>query len=280
MLGHKLVQVLSDRFEVWATLHGPVEDGSRFGIFERALGNVDVTNITSVEQAVASVKPDVIINAVGVIKQLPGSDDVVHTLAINSIFPHKLAEIAAKFGSRLILISTDCVFDGKRGNYNENDTPNALDLYGQSKHFGEVASRNCLTLRTSIIGRELSGSHSLVEWFLSNRGKTVKGFVNAIYSGFPTVVFADIISSLIAEYVDLTGLYHVSSEPIDKFTLLTLINEAFGSGITLERDEEFRIDRSLNSARFREATGFQPQSWEQMIERMAEDARDYDGLRQ
>ena len=172
------------------------------------------------------------------------------------------------------------MFDGKRGNYNENDTPNALDLYGQSKHFGEVTSRNCLTLRTSIIGRELSGSHSLVEWFLSNRGKTVKGFVNAIYSGFPTVVFADIISSLIAEYVDLTGLYHVSSEPIDKFTLLTLINEAFGAGITLERDEEFRIDRSLNSARFRKATGFQPQSWEQMIERMAEDARDYDGLRQ
>jgi dTDP-4-dehydrorhamnose reductase len=280
MLGHKLFQVLAEWFEVYATLHGLFEDVMRFGIFDRAFGNIDVTDIESVEQVVASVEPDVIINAVGVIKQLPESRDVAQTLAINSIFPHKLAEVAARFSSRLILISTDCVFDGKDGNYNENDTPNALDLYGQSKHFGEVMADNCLTLRTSIIGRELAGSHSLVEWFLSNRGKTVKGFVNAIYSGFPTIVFADIIASLITDHTGMSGLYHVSSEPIDKFTLLTLINEAYSAGIKVKPDEEFRIDRSLDSTRFRGETGFKPPSWEAMIERMASDPTDYDKLRQ
>lgn len=120
----------------------------------------------------------------------------------------------------------------------------------------------CLTLRTSIIGRELATRHSLVEWFLSNRGRTVKGFANAIYSGFPTVVFADIIARLVADHPDLNGLYHVSSEPIDKFRLLSLINERFSAGVQLERDEEFRIDRSLDSAKFREVTGFVPPSWE------------------
>jgi dTDP-4-dehydrorhamnose reductase len=215
-----------------------------------------------------------------VVKQLPASQDVVHTLEINSIFPHRLAELTEEAGARLILISTDCVFDGKKGNYTEDDRPNALDLYGQSKHFGEVVAPDCLTIRTSIIGRELSGSHSLVEWFLSNRGGRVRGYVNAIYSGFPTIVFADIIASLIIEHSDLSGLYHVASDPIDKFRLLTLINEYYRADITIELFQDFKIDRSLDSTRFREATGFQPANWESMIERMAADETVYEKLRQ
>lgn len=283
MLGHKLVQRLTAAgFDTWTTLHGAFSDVKSFGIFDnaRTIENVDVTDIDSLRRAVEVAQPAVVVNAVGVIKQLPASQNVVHALAINSIFPHRLADLAHEFGFRLIHISTDCVFDGNKGRRTEDEVPDAFDLYGQSKHFGEVTARNCLTLRTSIIGRELSGSHSLVEWFLSNRGKTVKGFVNAIYSGFPTVVFADIIASLITEHADLNGLYHVSSEPIDKYTLLTLINNAFGAGITVKRDEEFRIDRSLDSTRFRETTGFQPPSWESMIKRMANDPTDYDKLRQ
>ena len=282
MLGHKLVQRLREKgLDVWTTLHSALADVERFAIFdrERTLEKVDVTDIDSVKRAVASAEPDVIINAVGVVKQLPAAADIVNTLLINSIFPHRLAEIAEAAGSRLILISTDCVFNGKDGNYAEDDTPNALDLYGQSKHFGEVAAYNCLTIRTSIIGRELSGTHSLVEWFLSNRGGSVRGFTNAIYSGFPTIVFADIIASLITEHAGLSGRYHISSEPIDKFTLLNLINDAYDAGISIEPDEEFRIDRSLDSTRFRNATGFEPQSWKTMIGQMAADPTRYDELR-
>jgi dTDP-4-dehydrorhamnose reductase len=282
MLGHKLVQTLAQSCEVWTTLHSTFDDVARYGMFERhrTIENVDVKKIGTVRRAIDQARPDVIINAVGVIKQLPEAGDTAQTISVNSIFPHKLSALAADAKARLILVSTDCVFDGHRRNYSENDTPDAQDLYGQSKRWGEVAGANCLTLRTSIIGRELSGTHSLVEWFLSNRGGRVKGFANAIYSGFPTIVFADIIATLVAEHTDLNGLYHISSEPIDKFSLLTLINEAYGAGIAIERDEEFYMDRSLDSTRFRQATGFVPPDWRSMIERMASDPTPYDAFRQ
>lgn len=279
MLGHKLVQALGERFEVWATLHGSFDSVERYGIFDRqcTVENIDVTDIEKVRAVLNTSRPDVVINAVGVVKQVPGAHDVVHTLQINSIFPQRLAELSDEVGFRFITISTDCVFDGTKGMRTEDDAADALDLYGQSKHWGEVTGGRCLTLRTSIIGRELATRHSLVEWFLSNRGCTVKGFANAIYSGFPTVVFADIIARLVVDHPDLNGLYHVSSEPIDKFRLLSLINERFNAGVQLERDEEFRIDRSLDSAKFREVTGFVPPSWEKMIERMAADPTRYMG---
>jgi dTDP-4-dehydrorhamnose reductase len=200
----------------------------------------------------------------------------VTTLTVNAIFPHRLAELGREYGYRLITISTDCVFDGLRGNYSEDDIPNATDLYGKSKSLGEVSGENCLTVRTSIIGRELSTSHSLVDWFLANRGGKVKGFARAIYSGFPTIVFAGIIGDLIEHNRTLSGLYHVSSDPIDKFRLLCLIKEKFAVDIEIGRDEDFCIDRSLNSAGFREMTGFRPPAWGEMIAQMASDPTPYD----
>lgn len=198
---------------------------------------------------------------------------------LNAIFPHRLAEIAGITGARLINISTDCVFDGKKGNYNEEDLPDATDVYGKSKNLGEVTGNNCLTLRTSIIGRELQTNHSLVEWFLSNRGKKVKGFVNAVYSGFPTIVLADIIAALIENHKNLSGLYHVSSEPINKYELLRLINEAYQAGVEIEPFDDFRIDRSLDSTKFRKETGIFPADWPEMIKRMADDKTPYDEWR-
>lgn len=281
MLGHKLVQVLGEKLEVWTTIRGEFSGAERFGIFnrDRAIERVDVTDLASVRRAIETAKPNVVINAVGVVKQLPTSKDVVKTLLINSIFPHQLAGLSEEFGFRLICISTDCVFDGRKGNYNEQDDANALDLYGRSKNLGEVSGGNCLTLRTSIIGRELDTNHSLVEWFLSSRGGKINGFVNAIYSGFPTIVFADIITDLILNHGGLSGLFHVSSEPISKFRVLELINEDFRAGVQIEPFEDFTIDRSLNSTKFRDATGFKPQPWEKMIERMATDATPYDTWR-
>jgi dTDP-4-dehydrorhamnose reductase len=240
---------------------------------------VDVFDFETVRRAFKVARPEVVINAVGVIKQLPTAKDPIVALTINSLFPHQLAALCRESGARLVTLSTDCVFNGRRGMYTETDVADAEDLYGRTKFLGEATGENCLTLRTSIIGRELSSSHSLLEWFLSNRGGKVKGFVNAIYSGFPTIVMADIIADLIERHANLSGLYHVSSEPINKYDLLKLIREAYRVEIEIEPETEFQIDRSLDSKRFREATGFAPPAWPEMIKRMAEDPTPYDEWR-
>lgn len=281
MLGHKLVQQLGQDFDVYATIRGSFETVDKYGIFEQAriITNVSATDVISIEGAIQTVQPEVVINAVGVIKQLPSAKDVITTLEINAIFPHRLAELGEKYGFRLINVSTDCVFDGVKGFYNEDDPPNATDLYGKSKNLGEVAGKNCLTIRSSIIGRELNSSHSLIEWFLSNRGKTVRGFTNAIYSGFPTTIFTDIIAGLIVDHKELNGLYHVAAEPINKFDLLSIANKYYDADITLDKDIDFRIDRSLDCSRFATLTGFKPQKWDEMIRKMAEDPTPYDSFR-
>jgi dTDP-4-dehydrorhamnose reductase len=276
MLGHKLIQVLGEEHEVSGTLRGSPEDMPS-GIFDgrQILSGVSVEDPRSIRRSIAEFKPEVVINAIGIIKQIPDSKNVITTLTVNSIFPHQLAELGEEFGFRLITISTDCVFSGKTGNYSEEDTPDAADLYGKSKNLGEVVGPNRLTLRTSIIGHELGSAHSLVDWFLSNRGGTVKGFANAIYSGFPTVVFAAIIDNLVRNHPQLSGLYHVSSGPINKYDLLTLVNDAYAAGVTIERDEDFKIDRSLDSTRFKRETGLLPESWDEMIRLMEIDSKVY-----
>ena len=278
MLGHKLYQRLSRDFRVFATIRGSFSDVEKFGIFnpESTIEHVDLANDGDIVRSIEFAKPNVVINAAGVIKQKPSSNDVITTLSINSILPHKLAAFGSEHGFRTIIVSTDCVFKGTKGNYSENDRADAEDLYGVSKKLGELTGGNCLTLRTSIIGRELLTGHSLVEWLLSNRGESVKGFTRAIYSGFPTIVFTDIIYDLILNFPKLSGLYHVSSNPIDKFNLLKLVNDAFDAKLKIEPDDSFVIDRSLNCEKFREATSFEPQPWEKMIELMATDPTPYE----
>lgn len=281
MLGHKLIQRLGGDFDVFGTIRGTFDAVGRYGIFnrERTICGVAPLNADSIENALNNVRPDVVINAIGVIKQVPNAKDVINTLSVNSIFPHRLADASAHFGFRLLTISTDCVFDGKKGNYNEDDIPNATDLYGKSKNLGEVTGPNCLTVRTSIIGRELASAHSLVEWVLSNRGKQIQGFTNAIYSGFPTIVFADIIARLMIDHKELSGLYHIASSPISKFDLVTLINRYYQAGIDIVPSGDFHIDRSLNASRFNALTGFVPEPWDEMVRRMASDPTPYDQWR-
>ncbi len=277
MLGHKLVQIFKEKFDVWTTIKSDFNKYKKFGILDKkkTIENLNVEDLKSVEKVINKIRPDVIINAVGIIKQIQTSQDVVKTLTINSIFPHNLAIIAEKNQARLINISTDCVFNGKKGNYEETDLSDAVDLYGKSKNLGEVEGKNCLTLRTSIIGRELKTSHSLVEWFLSNQGKKVKGFINAVYSGFPTIVFADILADLLVNHKNLDGIYHLSSQPINKFELLKLIKSAYKADIEIEPFAEFKIDRSLDSTKLRRKIGFEPISWKKMIEVMANDPTPY-----
>lgn len=277
MLGHKLVQCWQERFDVWSTIRSDQTKYRQYEFFdrERIVERVEVENLQTIEKVIEEIRPNVIVNAIGIIKQLPSAKNVIKTLQINSIFPHQLAELGEKYSARLVTISTDCVFSGLKGNYTEDDITDAQDLYGKSKHLGEVTGEHCLTLRTSIIGRELDGAHSLVEWFLCNQGKTVKGYTNAIYTGFPTVVFANIIADIIENHPNLNGLYQVSSEPINKYELLKLIRDAYRADIRIEPFEEFRIDRSLDSTKFRKAVGFKPLEWHRMVEMMAADNEIY-----
>lgn len=281
MLGHKLVQAMTDRFETWTTIRGAFRDVEYTGIFdrERTIENIDVREFKALEDNIRLVQPDVVVNAVGVIKQVPAHRDVAELITINSILPHQLAEMGRRIGFRLILMSTDCVFSGRQGNYVESDPTDAQDIYGRSKLLGEVTAENCLTLRTSIIGRELASSHSLTEWFLNQAPGPIRGYTQAIYSGFPTIVFAAILVDVITGHSKLNGVFHLSSDPISKCDLLRLINEKFRLEHDIIPDESVVIDRSLNSDYFRKATGFIPLSWPEMIMKMATDRTQYDSFR-
>ncbi len=280
MLGHKLIQVLGSEFDVYGTVRSELTTIADIGLIkhEKLLTGIDVLKYHEVDLMIKRLRPDVIVNAIGVIKHRKSAETIL-SIRINSLLPHQLSKSALEVGARLITFSTDCVFDGRKGDYVEEDPTNALDVYGKSKALGEVAEAHCLTLRTSIIGRELNNSASLVEWFLSNRGGRVKGFRNAVYTGLTTVVAARIVVKILMEDPDLNGIYHVSSDKIDKFELLKLINASFDSGIEIEPDDEFVIDRSLCSDRFRLETSFVPASWPLMIEEMARDSEDYDKWR-
>lgn len=278
MLGHKLVQRLSPRHETYATIRGPFERVRKFGFYrqDRVFENIDVLDELGMARLLTQLQPNVVINSVGVIKQRQETADVPTTLKINSIFPHFLADLGRNIGFRSIFISTDCVFLGTKGSYSEIDVPDANDLYGQSKHWGEVVSENNLTIRTSMIGRELSSKGSLIEWFLSNKGGSVKGFTNAIFNGFPTIVLADIIVNLIENGGALKGLYHISSSPISKFDLLQLVTSAMQLDITIEPDSDLKIDRSLDAKRFIKNFNWSPQSWPEMLDRFVADPTPYE----
>ena len=279
MLGHKLVQRLnaSGRI-VFGAGRGGCGLLAKLGILptDRCREGAAAFDYGSVEKVIDEISPDVIVNAVGAVKQKREGRRPAKAIEVNSVFPHRLAETAAKRGCRLVTISTDCVFRGDEGMYTEDHTPDADDLYGRSKALGEVTEGNAVTIRTSMIGREIGPPHGLFEWFLSNRGGRVKGFSNAFFSGFTTLELADAISAHLVDDASVRGLYHVSAERISKFELLCLINEKFGFGIEVEEDGEFKIDRSLDSSRFRRATGYVPPAWDAMIERMRDDPTQYE----
>ncbi|EZP41880.1 dTDP-4-dehydrorhamnose reductase family protein [Janthinobacterium lividum] len=235
---------------------------------ERIVVGTDVDNQDSLALLFARVKPDVVINCVGLIKQLADANDPLQAIPINSLLPHRLARLCDIAGARLIHVSTDCVFSGSNGNYLESDASDAKDLYGRSKFLGEVDYPHCITLRTSIIGHELNSAKSLVGWFLAQQG-TVKGYTKAVFSGLPTIELAHVIRDVVLPQPALRGLYHVAAEPINKFDLLTLVAQAYGKQIEIVADEQLTIDRSLNAERFRAATGYVAPAWPELIQKMA-----------
>jgi dTDP-4-dehydrorhamnose reductase len=234
---------------------------------DKLILNANVEDHEQLAQLFADVNPQVVINCIGLVKQLADANNPLHALPINSMLPHRLAALCESVNARLIHISTDCVFSGKKGNYLESDQPDAYDLYGRSKLLGEVDCAHAVTLRTSIIGHELSGQHSLLNWFLAQNG-TTKGFTRAIFSGLPTVELATLIRDYVLPHPTLRGLYHVAAAPIAKYDLLQLIAKHYSKEITITPDDALVIDRSLNAARFNEATGYTPPAWPELIARM------------
>lgn len=276
MLGHVLFRSLSknEDFEVHATARDSKWLAHCFDVKlkERIRPQiVEADNFDSVIRALASIQPDVVINCIGLIKQLPLAGDPLSAVTINAQLPHRLSLICRTSHARLIHISTDCVFNGRKGMYVESDISDAEDFYGRTKYLGEVSYRpHCITLRTSIIGHELKGKLGLVEWFLAQKEK-VNGFTKAIYSGFPTIELSKIISDYIIPNTDLSGVYHVSSEPISKYDLLKLVANRYNKKIHIEPFDEFVQDRSLNSALFQKQAGYVPPAWPELIDLMYKD---------
>jgi dTDP-4-dehydrorhamnose reductase len=269
MLGHQLCSLLSERMEVWAAFR-TVPESFDFLPAERMIDKVSVQDIPRLGEVLATVKPDVVVNAIGIVKQRDEAKQAVPSIQVNALFPHQLADLCVERGIRVIQISTDCVFSGFRGNYTELDVPDPVDLYGRTKLLGELHRPGCLTLRTSIIGWQLNTFSSLLSWFALQRDKHIKGYRNAIYSGFSTTVLAQLIGDILQTRPDLSGLYQVASEPISKFDLLVQLRETLNwKDMVIEPDEQFFCDRSLSGARFSTATGWRPPTWEAMLQGLA-----------
>jgi dTDP-4-dehydrorhamnose reductase len=284
MLGHKVFQVLGRRFDAWATFAGQTGPWRRFPMYAqcdagRLIGGVNAFDIHGVEEVIHGISPDAVINCIGIIKQLREASDPVISIALNSLFPHQLAEICVGTGARLLHMSTDCVFSGRKGMYTEEDPSDAEDLYGRTKLLGEVGRSGCLTIRTSIFGRDFLKDSAMLEWFLSNRGGKVRGYRNSIYTGFPTQVLARIMGDILTDYPHLSGLYQIASEPISKYDLLLKIRDAMKLDILIEPYEDTPCNRSLSPSRFIEATGCAIPSWDEMIAELASDPTPYDEWR-
>ncbi|MEI6690169.1 MAG: SDR family oxidoreductase [bacterium] len=268
MLGHKVFETLSKNREF--DVYGTVTSKNSFAgllpnIFDlKIFDGVYANKIDTVESIIKSLHPDIVINCIGIIKQNKSSN-IRDCIEINALFPHLVSELCEKNNCRFITIATDCVFDGKSGNYHEDDEPTCHDVYGMTKYLGEVSDRtNTLTLRTSIIGHELSSNISLINWFLSQEA-TVKGYKKAIFSGLTTLEFSRLLINKIIPNDKLFGLHHISARPISKHDLLTIVAEIYQKKIIISADESIEIDRSLDSDKFKISIDYDVPSWNKLI---------------
>ena len=272
MLGHQLFKQLKNNHDVRVTLRQDLAVYKKFMLFstENTYPGIDVIKIDKLVKVLTDFHPDAVVNAIGIVKQLPEASESIPSIEINALFPHRLALLCKDISARMIHLSTDCVFSGEKGNYKESDTSDPDDLYGRTKFLGEVTGKNCLTLRTSMIGQELSRKKNLFEWFLT-QNERVQGYKKFIFSGFTTIELSRIIENMILTFPEANGIYHVSSGPISKFDLLSLIKEGLKLQIEIIPDESFACDRSLDSGKFRQEFNYNPPNWEEMVIELCED---------
>jgi dTDP-4-dehydrorhamnose reductase len=270
LIGSTTLRVLSERSD-WQ-VYGSIRSDSIRPFLpkisaDKLISNLDVDNLSSIIQTISEIRPDVVINCIGATKHKKEGNSPINAIELNSLLPHRLAQVCALAGVRFIHISTDCVFSGKDGFYSESAFADADDVYGRSKALGEVTYGGALTLRTSTIGHELQSNYGLLNWFLSQKS-SCKGFNKAIFSGLPTVVFAQVIRDVVIENTQLTGLYHVAAQPINKYDLLKMIANVYKKEINIEADDSLIINRSLDASLFNQATGYNPHTWQSLIETM------------
>jgi dTDP-4-dehydrorhamnose reductase len=280
MLGHKLWQIANDRAEAYATVRTDRLQGPAAAVLdpEHTITGVRADDLGTVEEALERAQPDVVFNCIGIVKQADEASDPVTSIGVNSLFPHELAHLCSGRGIRVVQVSTDCVFSGRRGAYTEEDRPDPEDLYGRTKLLGELEGEGCLTIRTSIIGRELSGALGLVEWLLAQRGE-VRGFTRAVFSGLTTRALSEALLDLAAGDHELDGVRHLSADPITKHDLLVAVRDAYGLDLEIRPDDAVAVDRSLDSTLLRNATGWTPPSWPQMIAGLISDPTPYEEVR-
>jgi dTDP-4-dehydrorhamnose reductase len=273
MLGHKAFNHFSNSkdFQTYGTLRNKKEIFKYFNKSpnkQNIFSNIDALNVNEIHTLINQIKPNIILNCIGVIKQRNEAQNPLLSIELNALLPHKLAEFVEGTKSRLIHISTDCVFSGEKGNYTETDFSDAKDLYGKTKFLGELTNyHNSITLRTSIIGPELKGKVSLLEWFLAQMGN-VNGYTNAIYSGFPTTELINIIENYIIPNPSLSGLYNVASDPISKYELLKIIAKVYNKEIVIRPFNDFKTNKTLNCNKFKKDFKFKNKTWGQMITEM------------
>ncbi len=270
MLGHTLLRFLAESpgvVAVGSVRSAAVPEGMPPEIARRVETGVDATDEAALRALLATTRPDAVVNCVGLIKQRPDGQDPERTIIVNALVPHLVARLSAEAGARLIHLSTDCVFSGAAGNYTEDSVPDAVDFYGRSKLLGEVVDGDAVTLRTSIIGPEIGSGLGLLAWFLGQTGP-VPGYRRAIFSGLPTVELARVIRDHVLPFPELHGLYHVSAQPISKLDLLGLVKTAYDAPAEPVPDDRVTIDRSLDSSRFRAATGYDPPEWPALVAAM------------
>jgi dTDP-4-dehydrorhamnose reductase len=266
MLGHELLRAWGERHALTATFRDEAPAAPP-GVL--VLPGIDVRRPDDAVQALALARPEAGVNAVGIVKQRPTAQDAIPSLEVNALFPHRLAQACRAAGARLVHLSTDCVFSGRKGRYVESDPPDPHDLYGRTKLLGEVQEPGALTLRTSIIGLELRRRTSLVEWWLAQRGP-IRGFRRAIYSGLTTMEMARAIEHLLLREPGLSGLYHLASTPISKHDLLEGLGRRLGRGdVTLQPDDDFACDRSLDAAALWARTNYRVPPWSAMLDELA-----------
>lgn len=272
MLGHEAIKVLAPDFEVWGACRSP-ESLPDLGIpTSRLLGDLDATDPACATRLVEAVKPTLVLNAVGIVKHRPDAKVAIPSIQVNSLWPHVLASACENVGARMVHVSTDCVFSGSTGGYTEADVPDAFDLYGRSKLLGEVTDReNTVTMRTSIIGWQIGAPTGLVGWFAAHRTEPLKGFTKAVFSGLTTHALTDVIRDVIMPDAGLSGLYHVSVDPIDKYSLLTRLGTYLGWDLDITPSQDLVIDRSLDSTLFRERTGWTPPDWDELLSQLAQE---------
>jgi dTDP-4-dehydrorhamnose reductase len=278
MIGHKLWQSLAEQQnDLLGTVHGRRDTFARYALFDdRAIERFEAADFDGVTNLLDRVRPEVIINCIGITKRKPEANDVAKMFLVNARFPHHLARWAGGNGARVIHFSTDCVFDGADGNYGERSVVTAPDLYGQTKYFGELDYDHCLTIRTSMIGREITGNTELLEWFLAQRGKRVTGYKNARYSGLTTLAMAGLLPRIIYDQPHLSGRYQIAGPVITKYDLLCQLRDAFALDVEIVPDETFRCDRTLQSQKFARTTGISIPSWTEMLTELAGDRECYD----